>query len=55
MNSKYEPRQNEVEGKIYWMPYNTVKKKYSTLTAFDKYKTKRACAAAIKFYERCFG
>jgi len=54
---RYEARQNMTDdGKAYWMPYNPTKKTFtkSSVTIIGKYKNKKACEAAIRFYERCF-
>ncbi|SFB10181.1 hypothetical protein [Selenomonas ruminantium] len=52
---RYEPRQREaIDGVVWWVPYDMQKNRYSTLLCHGKYRTKKACAAAIKFYEHCY-
>ena len=53
--AKYEPRQRTTGGKTWWEPWNPRTNRYSTLAALGKYRTQKGCAAAIKFYERCYG
>lgn len=43
-----EPRQRTgVDGKTWWVVFDTATNKYSTLTYFGKYKTKKDCQQAI--------
>lgn len=45
-----EPRQRTaIDGKTWWVVFDTGKQKYSTLLCFGKYKTKRACRIAIEY------
>ena len=45
----FEPRKRTaVDGKVWWCVWDTVEKKWSTLTCFGKYKTKFDCEWAIK-------
>lgn len=39
-----------LDGKVWWMVWDTDKSKYSTLLCFGKYKTKRDCQFAIDWY-----
>ena len=36
-----------LDGKIWWCVFDTDSMKWSTMTIFTKYKTKRACQEAI--------
>jgi hypothetical protein len=50
-SSCLEPRQRTaVDGKTWWVVYDTCNKKYSTLTCFGKYATKKDCQYAINKY-----
>lgn len=50
-NIGLEPRQRTaLDGKTWWVVYDTEEQKYSTLTVFGKYKTKRECQQAIEKY-----
>ena len=53
--AKYEPRKTTIDSKTWWVPFNLTTKRYSTLAILGKYRTQKGCAAAIKFYERCYG
>lgn len=39
-----------LDGKVWWMVWDTDKSKYSTLLCFGKYKTKKDCQFAIDWY-----
>lgn len=50
--SIYEPRQRTaLDGKVWWVPYDTKNKKYSTIVRHGRYKTKKECQYDI---EHCF-
>lgn len=50
-NIGLEPRQRTaLDGITWWVVYDTEEQKYSTLTVFGKYKTKRECQQAIDKY-----
>lgn len=38
-----------IDGKTWWVVFDTDKQKYSTFLCFGKYKTKRACNIAIQY------
>ena len=47
-----EPRKRTaLDGKSWWYVFDTEKMKWSTLTFFGKYKTKKACQYDIDLYE----
>lgn len=39
-----------LDGKVWWMVWDTDQSKYSTLLCFGKYKTKKDCQFAIDWY-----
>ena len=43
-------KRTAIDGKIWWVVYDTDLKKYSTLICFCKYRTKSACQIAIDYY-----
>lgn len=46
-----EPRQRTaVDGKTWWVAYDTEEQKYSTITTIGKYKTRKECQQAIDKY-----
>lgn len=48
---RYTPRQRvALDGKSWWLPYDKLEHKWSPLTCHGKYKTKKACQAAITSY-----
>ena len=54
--ARLEPRQRTaIDGKVWWVAYDLRKQRYSTLVMLGKYRTKKACDAAIRFYARCMG
>ena len=47
-----EPRQRTArDGKTYWVVFDTEEQKYSTLTRFGKYDSKKDCQYAIDKYK----
>ena len=53
--TKYEARPYIDEyGKEYWAPYNTMEKRFFLRPIIGMFKKKKACEAAIRFYQRCF-
>jgi hypothetical protein len=47
-----EPRQRTaLDGKTYWVVFDTEEQKYSTLTQFGKYDSKKDCQYAIDKYK----
>ena len=57
MNTKdFTPVQREaVDGKAWWVVYDMKQKKFSTLTCFGKYETKKACQFDIDYFCREWG
>lgn len=50
-NIGLEPRQRTaVDGKTWWVAYDTEEQKYSTITMIGKYKTRKECQQAIDKY-----
>lgn len=51
MDKKYfRPVQRQaVDGETWWVVYDVEQKKFSTLTCFGKYRTKKACLADIAY------
>lgn len=48
----FEPRkQIALDGKTWWCVFDTDNMKWSTLTFFGKYKTKKACQQDIDLFE----
>lgn len=43
-------KRTAIDGKIWWVVYDTGLQKYSTLVCFGKYRTKSACQIAIDHY-----
>jgi len=53
MAGKYEPRERiALDGVVWWVPYNVQTQRYSTMLCHGKYRTKKACAAAIEFADK---
>ena len=40
-----------IDGETWWVVYDTKQEKFSTLTCFGKYRTKKACLADIAYEE----
>lgn len=48
----YEPRKRTaLDGRVWWCVYDTTAQRYSTLLHFGKYRTRRACQAAIDAHQ----
>jgi hypothetical protein len=46
-----EPRKRtSLDGKTWWCVFDTTENKWCTYTCFCNYQTKKACQAAIDFY-----
>lgn len=46
-----EPRKRTaLDGKVWWCVFDTAKMKWSTLTFFGRYKTKKACQQDIDLW-----
>ena len=43
-------KRTAIDGKSWWVVFDTKENKYSTFTCFTKYKTKAACKHAIDKY-----
>ena len=52
MNTKdFTPVQRKAaDGKVWWVVYDVKQKKFSSLTCFGKYKTKKACQFDISYF-----
>jgi hypothetical protein len=49
---RFEPRQRTaIDENVWWVVYDKFSQKYSTLTCFGKYRTKKDCLTAIKLYK----
>ena len=43
-------KRTALDGRIWWVVWDSKYKKYSTLCYFGKYQTKKACQTAIKIF-----
>lgn len=56
LEPRLEPRKRQaLDGKVYWVVFDTNKMKYSKRMCFGKYKTKKSCQYAIDRYKKVFG
>lgn len=47
----YEPRKRTaIDGKTWWVVFDTETRKYSNSLCFGRYKTKKACQIAINLF-----
>ena len=53
---KLVPRKRTaLDGRMWWVVYNTDLHKYSNYTCFGIYRTKKACQIAIDYYSVAWG
>lgn len=43
-------KRTAIDGKTWWVVYDSDLRKYSTLTCFGKYRTKKDCQIVIDYY-----
>lgn len=54
--NKYEPRKRTaIDGKVWWVAFDTETQKYSTMLYHGKHKTKKECVDNIKRMNKKYG
>lgn len=48
-------KRTALDGKVWWVPYDTKENKYSTFICHGRYKTKKECQYRIDYCEREYG
>lgn len=53
---RYIPiKRTALDGKVWWLVYDIIEKKYSTFICHGRYKTKKECEARIEYCGKEYG
>lgn len=56
MNDRFKPiKRTAIDGKVWWVVWDNMRREYSTYRCHGRYKTKKEALIDIKYYNEAWG